>query len=170
MLDTTQETISAIAARLLTEHGGDVEAATKAMVTFVHRNRHLYVRLMDPLVRGACYDAIRAACRHNRSVIWNMPQPSGEEERANIGALAEGTTTSLMYFALPGGMYLKDARRDDLDKAVTFYHTQSKDMSFKERWLALVRGRLTDKRKVSQVLTPIDLIKLKERAEHAKAK
>jgi hypothetical protein len=52
-----------VAERALDEAGGNAAKATEIMVAAVRANPLLYRALMDPLVKNACYVAIRKECR-----------------------------------------------------------------------------------------------------------
>lgn len=151
-----------IATEALQQSNNDVVRATHIMVARISKDQSLYRMLMDPLVKTACYDAIRKICRGNREAIWLMPQPSNTQEHENVIALARGTVATLFDFPLPGGLLLKDANRHDLSEAIKFYAAQAKDMGAKAKWLELIAQCLTDKKRVSDVLTEARLIELRD--------
>jgi hypothetical protein len=162
-------TISEIATNALAAADGDVVRATDAMVTAVMNSKVLYRSLMDPLVKQACYDAIRGQCRAQRRVIWETPQPSASSTRDRIGGLAAGLT--LMDFPLPGGIKVGDATRAEVMDASDSYLAQATDNAAKGRWLRLIARHVTGDAKVRDVLTLERLIQLQNLAsnEHSYA-
>jgi hypothetical protein len=74
--------IQKLAAKVLSEADGDVQAATAALVRAVKRDHALYRTLMDPLVREACYSKVRKVCRSNRQEIWHTVQIAAGRQRA----------------------------------------------------------------------------------------
>lgn len=150
-----------VARQALTDAKGDVVRATELMVGRVLRDQTLYRQLLDPLARTACYDVIRQICRSDRRAIWNSAQPSTDDQRARVIALAGGVRASLMDFPLPGGLRLGDAQRADLSAAAAFFSRQATDMGRKARWLGLIAQSLPDEKSVSEVLTDARLSELK---------
>src|SRR5215813_7408022 len=128
-------TVEQVAREELQRSDGDVQQAIATMVDRINGDSRLYHLLMDPLVQAACYEIVSRVRRNQRSAIWNTPQPSTEETRRGVRALAAGTRTSLFSFPLPGGQRLGDATRDEVESAASFYINQANDMSVKGRWL-----------------------------------
>lgn len=157
-------TISATARTALEKANGDVIAATELMVGWVKKDPTLYKPLMDPLVKDACYDVIRSACQRERRAIWQMKQPSAEDQRNRVVALAGGTANTLLDFPLPGGLRLRDAKRDDVTAAAEFYGRQSKDMGAKAKWLQLIAQHVPAKKTVREVMSDARLAELREEA------
>lgn len=143
---------------------GDVVRATEIMHGRVLRDPTLYRPLMDPLVKTACYQAIRSQCKQTRRALWTTEQPTAENQRGRVIALAGATMNTLLDFPLPGGMRLADAHRDDVTAAAEFYRKQSKDMGGKAKWLQLIAQHIPAKKKVSQVMTDARLAELREEA------
>lgn len=157
-------TPSHIAAEALQKANNDVVKATDIMVARVNKDEILYRLLMDPLLKTACYNTITGVCRSRRQNIWTMPQPSSEEARENVVSLARGTAATLLDFPLPGGLLLRDAKRDDVSAAATFYSLQAKDMGIKAKWLQLIAQHLPSKKTVAQVMNDARLTELKQEA------
>jgi hypothetical protein len=158
-------TVSSVAADCLAQADGNVLKATDLFVQVTASDHLLYRELMDPLHRSACYAAVTSCCRTERGVIWNAPQPSVDERRGQVIALAKATENSLMNFPLPGGLRLGDAGRQSVLKAAEFYGKQSRDMGAKAIWLQLVAQSVTGTRTVRQCLTDDRLVELRTEAE-----
>jgi len=154
-----------LASRTLERCKGDVQAATTELTNTIGSHPILYKTLMDPLLREACYNLIRGVCRANRRAIWHTPQPSVSTAKQNVGVLAKATRTSLLYYPLHGGLFLKDAFKADVLNTVHYNETQGKDMLVKARWLTLVAERLPDNKKVGEVLTEKQLAALKTKVD-----
>jgi hypothetical protein len=138
----------------------DVLKATEALRQRVKGNPALFRQLMEPLVHDACYDAVRAQCRVQRSAIWSPPVHRADSAD-RVKALAQ---SNLMSFPLPGGLRLGDATREDVVKAREFYASQADSMAHKARWLELVAQSLTGRKTVAKALTETRLQELKEAA------
>lgn len=159
-----EQTAREVAIDALAANGGDVLRATEWMIERVGKSRALYRSLMDPLVKTACYETIASVCRKNRSTIWNTQQPTAEEQRGRVIALAGGTMSSLLDFPLPGGLPLRLAGRGDVAAAAEFYSRQSKDMNAKARWLQMIAQSIPDDKTVQEVMTDARLAELQEEA------
>jgi hypothetical protein len=158
--------IEALAAACLQRADGNVQQATEEMVARVQSTPALYRTLMDPLVREACYDKIRAACRQERAVVWRTTQPDQQQTRRSVAALAEATQMTLLdNFHLPGGKVLGDATKSEIEEASRAYLAQSRDEAVKGRWLAMVAKRMAPNFICRQRLTEAALVMLRRRAE-----
>jgi hypothetical protein len=151
-----------LAKRSLKRHT-DVQAATDAMQQKVMSDPRLYRVLLDPLVRAACYDLVTAECRKANSIIWNMPQPSHDERKGDIAALAQGTVDSLLEFRLLGRKPLKDANKQDILEVVSAYRSQSKTMAHIARWLEAIAAKLDSDDVVKDKFNAAQLAALKQK-------
>jgi hypothetical protein len=100
-----------IARASLAEAEGDVLRATDIMVERVMSDTRLYKILMDPLVKTACYDAIKSQCGHQSRRIWESFQPSADAFRERVKALAQVIASD---FGLPGSKKLNDTMRGEV--------------------------------------------------------
>ena len=165
--DEPEVTIQILAAKAIKWADGNVQSATIRMCADVMGDTKLYRRLMDPLVREACYSVIRAQCRMQKRAVWSAPQPSAGEHKRRIGLLADGTHLTLMdYFRLPGGTRLGDATKAELIAASAFYMKQGRDMVIKGQWLWLVSRAVPENKTVRAALTDKQLKSLRARAEN----
>ncbi len=165
IVESEDELTIPVAARSALEQAeGDVVKATGILVARVAKDPTLYKPMMDPFIKTACYQAITSQCQQQRRTIWNSKQPTAEQQRDRVVALGQGTAATLMDFPLPGGMKLRNAKRDDVSAAAEFYRRQSNDMAGKAKWLQLIAQHLTGKKTVSQVMTDARLTELREEA------
>ncbi len=163
--------VGTAAREALDQANGDLVAATAIMEAAVHRSPRLRKDLTEPLIRDACYDAVRMVMRKQRHSVWNAPTSkpvdlkAQAEHRQRVVHLASGT---LLMFPLPGGVLLRDADRDQVMEAAEFYGRQSRDMRVKERWLRLVAAKVPEGRRVGVALTSAELETMQaEASRHA---
>lgn len=169
-MDAQIPNLQAWAKQELDRANGIVQDALETLVVKISSDPRAYRQLMDPLLREACYSLIRGVCRKERRVVWNTPQPDAATVKDRIGAVAQGTVHTLMEFQLPGGPYMRDARKSDIEKAEAFYKNQSQDMGVKAIWFKLIKAKLPDdKKRVADVLTNADLVKLQTKARNSHA-
>lgn len=150
--------VAEAAKHALNDADGDAQAATKLMEGWVREDAKLREALTEPLIAGACYDAVRAQVRTDRATVWTPPRtasgPTATAEAkagqsSRVVSLAKG---NLLMFPLPGGKALKDATRKEISDAADFYEKQADDMGVKARWLRLVAQSITGKKSVGEVL------------------
>lgn len=152
---------------------GDLTAAAVAMEAAVRQDAKLREALTEPLLAGACMDAVRRIMHERRRSIWSGPKDSGIVGRtppavdvagqaSRVAQLAAGT---LLMFPLPGGKRLAEATRDDVTKAAGFYDAQAKDMGVKARWLSLIAQSIPADKTVGEVLTAKRLKELQAEAQ-----
>ncbi len=125
--------LAILAARALKAAKGDVQNGTDRLVKMVQADQKLFRALVDPIVREACYSAVTAQGRRERSIVWNPPPDTG---RSDVEALA--TAYTLRDFQLLGGKRLGDATYYEIGKTGAFYASQGRNMAIKGRWLLLV--------------------------------
>jgi hypothetical protein len=142
-------------------HPTDVQKATAHMLASVRASRKLRDALTEPLLRSACYDAIRAAYRRERRVIWTAP---GYDASQGADRAVSYAQASLLDFRLPHGTRLGDATRADIAEAEGLYRAQADDMAHKGRWLALIAQGLPADQKVSAVYDDARLRDLQKEA------
>lgn len=161
------------AKQALVDAEGDAKSAVDLLEAAVRKDFELRMVLTDPLIRGACSDAVRAQIRTERKSSWTsqpkaLPSPAktpaGEPaaQVARVTKLAEG---NLLMFPLPGGKRLQDASRKEITEAADFYEKQSDDMGTKARWLRLVAQSLPGRKTVGEVLTDDRLRELQAEAK-----
>jgi len=158
-------TLRHYAAIALANAGGDVSAATTALVTRAMTDSAFLREHFDYAIRAACYSAVASCVRQQRRAVWSTIQPTTEERRAQIAALAAGVMRTLHDFPLPGGKRLGDATREEVVAAAEFFGRQARDMAWKSRWLAHVAQALPPGRKVSEVISAERLEELRQEVQ-----
>lgn len=140
---------------------GLVQQAADEVYDKVTNNDVLYRQLMDPLVKQACYDAVRGYQHNERSAIFAAsPQPqtrSPEEQRAAVEALAEGTRKSLLNLPLPSGKRLGDATKAEVLEAARFYTNQGTSMLQRALFFNKIADKLNRNQIVRNVLDESEL-------------
>lgn len=162
------DTIAEAAKAAMGKAKGDVQQAARLLEAAVRSDQALRDALTDPLLSGACYDAVRQHSIQARKKAWRQPvqtaaPKSNVDQSARVVQLAKGT---LLMFPLPGGKALGNAGRDELRAAEQFYGSQSADMAWKARWLQLVAQSLPKGKAVSDVFTEKRLRELQEAARN----
>jgi len=156
------QTVESVARECFKACDGDVQASVKKMAARVRADMGLFRELLDEMVESACYSELAKLNRDNNRAIWTAANydPGGKGER--VKALASGN--ALMFFRLPSGPLLGQAKRADVDAAADFYAKQAQDMGWKARWLQMIAKHVEGNKTVAKCLTEQQLAKLKERA------
>jgi hypothetical protein len=160
--ETKAETLRDAAKAALLQAGGDVRRATDALAARAMDEPEFLKAHYAEIIRTASYDAVSGAIRAERAIVWNTPQPTTIERRAQVTALASGTVRTLLDFPLPGGKRLGDATRGEVGEAADLYGSQARDMAWKARWLAHVAQSVPDGKRVADVLTAERLEELRQ--------
>lgn len=158
MTDVAEKmTIAALAAEIM-ERADDIQHATDLMEREVSRDRELFDELMQPLVRMACYDALRKVAQRERRHVWTAPNytPAGNGGRVMTAVL------NLLDFKLPHNlMPLRDANKDELVEGANWYAQRAGDMAHKSRWLTAIAAKVGSKT-VGEKFTADALAKIQE--------
>lgn len=153
-----QVSVYAVSKSILEECGGDVVSATDEMEKRVRAERDLFHELMAPLVRNACYDALRKAVQDERRTIWTAPNYT----KGGNGDRLVSASLTLLDFRLPHNLLpLRDAGKDDLVAGADWYESQANNMQHKARWLRAVAAKVGNK-VVGQKFTAEKLAELQE--------
>lgn len=165
---TGPELVAEAARRAFDDANGDVREAARMLELAVRMDTPLRIALTDPLLSGACWNAVRGQVRETRRAIWAAPKmPTAaqatalKEQSSRVVHLATGT---LKMFPLPGGKRLGQATREEIVAASEFYARQAGDMSHKARWLQLVGQSVPAGRTVAEALTDERLAELQSEA------
>lgn len=161
---TGAELVAEAARRALEDADGDVRTAAEMLERAVRMESPLRDALTDPLISGACWQAVSQQHRERRRQVWNSPKPvptatakQTAEQTARVVQLAAGT---LSMFPLPGGKRLAEATRSEVVAAADFYAQRSTDAGHKARWLQLVAQSIPDGKTAGDVLTDERLAEL----------
>lgn len=157
-------TIQEVAAASYKKAKGDILKATDIMEKTIMSDVELYRLLMDPLVRGACYDQVRLQARQTRGRVWESPQPTAAESRAAVESAASGILKGLFAFPLHNGIMLGNAYKQDVVNSAGFYDAQAQDMGIKARWLAMIAEKQPEEKQVKDCFTLAKLAALRKAA------
>lgn len=153
-----QVSVYAVSKLMLEECGGDVVAATDKMERRVRAERDLFHELMAPLVRNACYDALRKAIQNERQAIWTAPNYT----KGGNGDRLVSASLTLLDFRLPHNLLpLREAGKQDVIAGADWYEKQAGDMNHKARWLRAIAERVGNA-KVAKKFTAEQLQALQE--------
>lgn len=153
-----QVSVYAVSKSILEECGGDVVSATDKMEKRVRAERDLFHELMAPLVRNACYDALRKSVQDERRTIWTAPNYT----KGGNGDRLVSASLTLLDFRLPHNLLpLRDAGKGDLVAGADWYESQANNMQHKARWLRAVAAKVGNK-VVGQKFTAEKLAELQE--------
>lgn len=170
---TGPELVAEAARRAYDDASGDVREAARMLEQAVRMKSPLREALTEPLLAGACWDAIRKQVQETRRNIWNpghrplkpVPaSPVSKEQASRVVHLATGT---LKMFPLPGGKRLGEATREEIAAAADFYARQAGDMAHKARWLQLVGQSIPAGKTAGECLTDERLAELQKEAARA---
>lgn len=146
----------------------DSQRAAVLLEERVRKSSSLKREFLDPLITAACHEAVNSEIRVQRRGIW-LSNVASDIRKIDYGAQANrvvllAKSNILMMFPLPGGKPLGEATGDEVDEAIGFYERQADNMSFKVRWLKLVRPRIPAGKKVRDGLTNERLAELQTEA------
>lgn len=152
---TADVDIAALAASHLAAADNDVQAATLTLYQAALEDLRIEQALTRPLLRSACYDALRAECRRERRNIWTAPNYS----KAGNGQRVQQLARRLMDFPLPGGKRLAHATREEVLAAADSYTKQATRMQQIGVWLSRIADRV-EEGTVADSLTEAELVEL----------
>ena len=164
------ELVNEAARRALDDANGDAREAARMLEQAARTASPLREALTDPLIAGACWDAVRGQVRKERAAIWTTPNvasgPTAKPQAlaAQADRVVQLATGTLRMFPLPGGKRLGEATRQEIAEAAHFYERQAGDMAHKARWLQLVAQSVPDGRSAGEVLTDQRLAELQAEA------
>lgn len=167
---TGAELVSEAARRAYDDANGDVQEAARMLEHAARSNSPLRDALVEPLIAGACWDAVRGQVRFKRAAIWHAPNvasgPAAKSEavQAQTDRVVHLATGTLRMFPLPGGKRLGEATRQEIAEAAGFYERQAGDMAHKARWLQLVAQSVPAGKTAGDVLTDERLAELQTEA------
>lgn len=156
------QTVESVARDCFKSCNGDVREGVRRMAKLVRADMGLFRQLLDEMVESACYSELAKLNRDNNRAIWTAANYDKGGKGERVKALAHGN--ALMFFRLPTGSLLGQAKRAEVDEAAQFYSKQATDMAWKGRWLSMVAEKVEGQKTVGKCLTEHDLAKLQEKA------
>jgi len=85
----TESSLTEIAERLLDQNNGNVVEANDAFMDIVNADDALYRCVTSPFLAEACYKIIRKIKKARGEVIWQIPQPTGAEQKRQLVVTAK---------------------------------------------------------------------------------
>lgn len=156
--DSTELLVRDVAAEAMDKAGGDIQEATSIMERWVFGNKRLFDELMTPLVREACYNALRKTVQEERRNVWTAPNYT----KAGNGDRLVSTAMTLLDFRLPHNLkVLREAGKDDLIAGADWYEKQAGNMQHKARWLRAIAEKVGSKA-VGEKFSAESLAKIQE--------
>ena len=158
---------------VLAQSHGVVDRAVPRLVQMAQNDPALYHEMADPYMPGIARDLLNLQVRDVRRRVKvkaeaqfsDPPLPrtaSGNINRPSHGErLREYGRSVLMFWQLPGGKYLKDANRGDLDAAIAHYSKQVQTETCYINFLRpLMRRVRTEAQRVGQMYTEDEINEL----------
>lgn len=156
--NTDELSVRDVAAESMDKAGGDIQEATSIMERWVCGDKRLFNELMTPLVREACYNALRKTVQEERRNVWTAPNYT----KAGNGGRLVSTAMTLLDFRLPHNLkVLREAGKDDLIAGADWYEKQAGNMQHKARWLRAIAEKVGSKA-VGEKFSAESLAKIQE--------
>lgn len=132
-------TLLSLAREALAQAEGKTEDAVAILDKRLKRNKDLRLQLLAQAVKDAAKTAVSLAHRSERATILRTIVTRHETDpQGPVKALARMWTRSLLDFPLLDGTKLREATRDDLDRAIHHYRSQADTMSKRAAWLTAI--------------------------------
>jgi len=145
-------TLVAMARNALQDYDGDVEKTTNHILKTIRKNKDLLAIIVNEAVEIAVSYQVALAHRGERRVIMRTLN--------HLEALSGAVESMLLDFPLAGGIKLRDATRDDVERQAAIYRSQIGDMAHKQRWLEAIAERLPEDSTVGDVFSETDVASL----------
>jgi len=156
--DSTELSVRDVAAKSMEKAGGDIQEATDIMEQWIIGDDRLFNELMTPLVREACYNALRKTVQEERRNVWTAPNYT----KAGNGDRLVSTALTLLDFRLPHNLkVLREAGKDDLIAGADWYEKHAGNMQHKARWLRAIAEKIGSKA-VGEKFSAESLAKIQE--------
>lgn len=164
----TSRNLQAVCIKLFEDHKQSVPNAVAALIARAKEDEALRADLLN----GALEERALAAMRHVSAFIGRkhhelrkydgngsagVPKPGAGRSsisRERLAAWADEIKAGLLEtFQLPDGTYLKDADRDGLLSAASFYREEATELRAQARWLELIAQGLPPGERVGARMT-----------------
>lgn len=157
-------TLAILARDTLAEFNGDTESATVALIARFENERWLLQAVAEEAINYAVEQSVQKAHRNERAAIVKMFQsPTSKLDFASVTrSLANTHKRMFLDFPLAGGLRLRDATREDVEKQAAFYGTQGRDMLHKSRWLGRIAACVKPGQVVGKAVSEAKAVKLFE--------
>jgi hypothetical protein len=129
-------TLRTLAAKALRSRDGKVEPAIKALEAMLRRDRKLLRTIVAEAIHEAVGSIVADKHRERRRTVIRLAT------REDVEALAAGFGIAFGEFPLAGGVKLKEATREQIERQAEFYQHTAIDTGHKARWLRLIAQSL----------------------------
>lgn len=162
------QSAEATAMAMLEKHGGNVDAAAKAL-NGTTAGRALIVIAIKQMIGKELREERQRLWRDTAAAASGAPPEASAKKSipaAKSGPLdfIRAYSDMLLDFVLPGGKRLRDATGGEVGAAALYYLKQAKDMRHKGVWLQLIQKRVPDGVTVGKALDEPTLRELQTEA------
>lgn len=139
---------------------GDPATAAQLLQERIHVNRKAFKELTQPLLAGACLQAVSARIRANRPPEddWSKDEYEEPDTSERLFALAK----SNLNYRLPNGIILRDAFVHDVRHGAEALRGREARAAKYAAWLEAIAGRMPKHRTVGEILDEPTLATLLE--------
>ncbi|MDF3606526.1 hypothetical protein PE067_10480 [Paracoccus sp. DMF-8] len=158
-----------LAKEALDRAGGDLRTATDSLNAALRDDEHLRLALIEPALEEMAAARAYKLVRANRTDILEASRkPLPNRAKVSPFAIVPSIRATLLDFPIAGGMKLRDACLEDVQKQSSIYLTQGTEMMRRGRWMAMIAAALPDAdTPVGDVLAAEDLDRLEKDAADA---
>lgn len=159
------QSLEDLAAACVRDAFGDPATASQLLQERIQGNRKAFKELTQPLLAGACLQAVSARIRANRPPEddWNKDEYEEPDTSGRLHALAE----SLLDFRLPNGTILRDAFVHDVREGAAVYRKRANKANKRASWLEAIAARMQRHRTVSEILDEATIFRMFEDSPEA---
>jgi hypothetical protein len=153
-----------LARNALVDLDGNVPAAIEDVISAITGSENLLQIVIRQTVEKAVESVVGSVMRTDRAMIYQAHTRSPSAGRKAVAALAGGIARSIFDFPLAGGVKLRDATREQVEKQADLYAAFAKDQATKATWLREIANRMGHAAKVSDALKESDVEAILHRA------
>lgn len=141
--------LRSIARQALRDNDGRTKEAIQTVVERLQADK----RLMREVVAQAVVVAATELVNHHMHEERRAVMVSAARARDGVMALANGIKFSILDFTLDGGVKLRDATPDQVNKSADRYESIGRDVGQKARWLRLIVKGVPQGKRVGEVVS-----------------
>lgn len=146
-----------LARQALEDSDGMVEEATAALMAQVLKDRKLLQAVLQDAVETAATTLVTGAMRKDREAIQNSFRSGATKPRIEgatmVAVVAESMIRSLLDYPLAGGVRLRDATRDLVERQAEIHGRLADNNKKKAKWFTAIAAAIPEGARVGDVLT-----------------
>lgn len=146
-----------LARNALQDCDGNVHAAIEDVISAITGSENLLQIVIRQTVEKAVESVVGSVMRTDRAMIYQSHTRTNAAGQKAVAALAGGIARSIFDFPLAGGVKLRDATREQVEKQAEIYAAFAKDQATKAAWLREIANRMGSAAKVSDALKESDV-------------